>query len=54
MTRSEFYVCRYTIKMQISQSQSLFPHPLDQRFTVNQTDDPRVANKEHQLLKEET
>ena len=25
MTRSEFYVCRYTIKMQISQSQSLFP-----------------------------
>ncbi|MCW3744758.1 hypothetical protein OM428_07535 [Enterococcus gallinarum] len=53
MTRSEFYVCRYTIKNANFTEPITVSHPLDQRFTVNQTDDPRVANKEHQLLKEE-
>ena len=53
MTRSEFYVCRYTIKNANFTKPITVSHPLDQRFTVNQTDDPRVANKEHQLLKEE-
>ena len=52
MTRRELYACRYTIKNCDFPDAVELMHTLDQSFYTIKTDDPRVANKNHQLEKE--
>ncbi len=52
MTRRELYACRYTIKNCDFSDAVELTHTLDQSFYTIKTDDPRVANKNHQLEKE--
>ncbi|WP_430610049.1 glycoside hydrolase family 65 protein [Enterococcus sp. DIV0876] len=52
MTRRELYACRYTIKNCTFSDAVELSHTLDQSFSIIETDDPRVANKSHQLEKE--
>lgn len=52
MKRRELYVCRYTIAHCTFSDPVALSHTLDQSFSLIETDDPRVANKHHQLEKE--
>lgn len=53
MTRSELYVCRYEVITADFSEPIELSHTLNQQFSVNKTDDPRVASKNHQLEKEQ-
>ncbi|NRG25424.1 glycoside hydrolase family 65 protein, partial [Klebsiella michiganensis] len=53
MTRSELYVCRYEVITADFSEPIELSHKLNQQFSVNKTDDPRVASKNHQLEKEQ-